>query len=227
MHFEAACVTRLKPTVQKAVPINDRSLLIVSGMGIDAAAQGARKLVAAGADCLLSFGCSGALTEELRAGELVQPDKVYATDREYTPRASLPEAARQRLSRAGVVIRTGALVCHDRMIASAAAKRQAHSTTGAVTVDMESAGVLETAEDSGLPAYVLRVIVDGATETIPAAVSRNIDRFGRVRKLRLAIALVKAPAQIPALARLGKASVRATQTMRVVSRALFGRAVAQ
>lgn len=222
MCFEAACVVGKKPVVRQVLAINERSVMIVSGMGINAAAQGARQLVAAGADCLVSFGCGGALVAALRPGNLVQPDKVYAPDREYAPQASLPAPARQRLSRAGLVLRVGPLLCRDRLLVDAAAKREAHSTTGAVAVDMESAGILAVAGDCSLPAIVLRVIVDSVAQTVPPSIRRNIDCFGRVRHLGLTAALVRAPAQIPALVRLGEANVRAARAMKLVARELVG-----
>ena len=222
MYFEAAAFTAGKPAAQQPVELNEKTLLVVSGMGRERARQAARRLAAENADRLISFGSAGALSPELRPGDLVQAQQVREAGREYAASAALPAAVVERLSRKNVTVHTGALAHSEEPVAGTSAKLALFERTGALAVDMESAGVIEAAEHGGLPACVLRVITDPADMTLPAAALRRVDDFGKADVMGLGIDLVTSPGQIPALLRLACASRRAAVTMKLAARALLG-----
>ena len=111
----------------------------------------------------------------------------------------------------------GALACAGEPIAGAGAKRELFARSGALAVDMESAGVFDAAQRNGLPALALRVIVDAAHVTLPGAVLWRVDDFGDVNTRGLALDLARSPGQIPAVMRLACAARRAGRTMRQVA----------
>jgi hypothetical protein len=49
---------------------------------------------------------------------------------------------------------------------------------GADAVDMESYGWMECAGEAGVPAYVARVISDGAGDALPPEILGFVDRYG-------------------------------------------------
>ncbi|HZC87472.1 MAG TPA: hypothetical protein VE266_10795, partial [Steroidobacteraceae bacterium] len=58
----------------------DGTLLILSGVGSAAAANGARRLLDAGARALLSWGLAGGLDPSLTAGTVVLPREVISPE---------------------------------------------------------------------------------------------------------------------------------------------------
>ena len=218
---EARCFTTGELPPQQPVEPGANALLIVSGMGRQRARQAAQQLIDAGADCLTLFGVAGALAPTLEPGALVVPEQALAEEEKYAVNATLPASFRERLTATGIRIHAGSVLCVAHPVASVADKRALHARTGALAVDMESAGVLEAARDYGLPALLLRVIIDAAHIALPDAVLRRVDVFGEVDATGLALRLAKSPAEIPAVLRLASASRRATRVMQQVAAALL------
>ncbi len=216
LHSEARCFTPRTLPAQQPVELNEKTLLILSGMGREPARRAAQKLVEAGADCLAGFGTAGALAPALRPGDLVLAQEVSEAGKKYAASAELTASVRERLSRNGVTVQTGTLACAAEPVATVEAKRELFGQTGAIAVDMESAGVLDAARRNSLPAFVLRVIIDAAHVALPDAVLRRVDEFGEVDLPGLALDLARSPGQIPAVIRLACAARRAGRTMKRV-----------
>jgi adenosylhomocysteine nucleosidase len=183
----------------------DGALLVVSGIGRSAAAPAARRLVLAGVTALASYGMAGGLDPTLICGAVLLPEEVAAaggadsrvvlpTSREWRQqlRAALP---------ASCIVCGGTLLTSERPLGRPGAKVAAWRQTGAVGVDMESATIAQVAAQAGLPFIALRVIVDTATDELPAAVIAA-SAGGRLRIGRLAAGLARAPADVGALIRL-------------------------
>lgn len=216
LHSEARCFKPGKLPVQQPVELNEKTLLILSGMGRERARQAAQKLVEAGADCLAGFGTAGALAPELRPGDLVLAEEVSEAEKKYAASAELSATVREWLSRYGTTVHTGTLAGATQPVATVAAKQDLFAQTGAIAVDMESAGVLDAARRNGLPAFALRVIIDAAHVALPVAVLQRVDEFGEVDVPGLALDLARSPGQIPAVMRLACAARRAGRTMKRV-----------
>lgn len=214
LHTEARCFTPGTLPAQQPVELDEKSLLILSGMGREPARRAAQKLVEAGADCLAGFGTAGALAPELKPGDLVLAEEVSEAGKKYAASAELSASVRERLSRNGITVQTGTLACAAEPVATVEAKRELFGQTGAIAVDMESAGVFDAARRNGLPAFVLRVIIDAAHVALPDIALQRVDEFGEVDAPGLALDLARSPGQIPAVIRLACAARRAGRTMR-------------
>ena len=217
-----------KLPVRQPVRLNERSFMILSGMGRDRAKQAAQALVGEDVDCLVSFGTAGALSPVLSPGDLVLPQEVVCRGKSdpdetriYPANTDLPAQARQRLSRQNIPVHTGPLACTDEAVSSSAGKRRLFEQTGAIAVDMESAGVLEAAQENGLQSFAARVIVDPADLALPEIVLRRVDDYGRLNDLALGLRLATSPGQIPDMLRLARASRQAGKTMRLAARELL------
>ena len=221
LYFEASAFTAGKLPAQQPVKLNEQTLLIVSGMGRERAKLAAHKLIEENADCLISFGSAGALSPELKPGDLVLAEAVRDTGKTCAATASLPAPVRKRLSRNNVTVHAGMLAHSEEPVADTNTKLKLFERTGAVAVDMESAGVLDAAEHAGLPVSILRVITDSADMMLPASILRRIDDFGRLNAPGLGLDLATSPGQIPAAIRLGCASRRAAGTMKLVAHELL------
>jgi adenosylhomocysteine nucleosidase len=195
----------------------DGNLLAISGMGPDAAARAARALIAAGARNLLSFGLAGALDPRLRAGTVLLAETVldgsgtaYPTCAPWRERLALVAASR------GVV--GGAMLSVAQPLLSAATKAQARTGSGACAVDMESFAIGTVAAQQGANFAVARVVVDTAADSVPHSVTVATGARGEVNYRRLAISVLGAPWEIPALLRLSRRYRAAMDSLRFLGR---------
>jgi adenosylhomocysteine nucleosidase len=210
----------------KGVPRNplvtrlaDGTLLSICGMGAAAAAAGAGALIDAGAGALVSWGMAGGLDPSLTCGRIFLPGEVSATDgapiatsRRWREHVSAALALRQPLA-------GGRLLTSPRAIASAAAKAALFRETGAAAVDMESRAVAQVALSHEAPFIAVRVIVDGASDALPAAVSEAADANGQLRVGRLMARMLLAPAELRSLLRLARRYSTANRVLAAVARA--------
>lgn len=213
LYPEAACLTKRKPAPQEPVALERGVLLVVSGAGRRRAQQAAGRLAEEKVDCLLSFGCAGGLAPALKAGDLAQPSAALSDGASHKATACLPAAALERLARRRIAIHHGAVATVDQAAATPLDKQALLRRTDAVCVDMESAAILETAAKRGIPAFVLRAILDTADMTLPPAALRRADEFGQLNGLALLADLARAPGQLGPLLRLIRAWGRARKTL--------------
>jgi adenosylhomocysteine nucleosidase len=197
--------------------IGDGTLVAVSGMGRTAAVGAAGALVDAGATALVSWGLAGGLDPRLRAGTICLPGVVvsrdgatFATDVHW--REILAAAISQHLR-----VVSGRLLTSAVAIEDVAAKAAAFAETGAVAVDMESAGVAQIAASKRLPFVVVRAIVDTAGDTLPRAVMAAGTQ-GRVRLARLLFGIMRAPREIAPVMRLAQRYRAAIRALGAVAR---------
>ena len=175
---------------------------VAAGGGLPAGAtDAAERLVVAGAAALVSFGLCGGLRPGLAAGAILVPRRVctshdcHETDRDLS--AALGGWSGDVLWAA------------DAVVASAADKRVLHAASGADAVDLESGAVAAVAHRHGLPFAVLRAVCDPAESTLPPAALLALDQAGAIGLWRVAVSLLAAPTQLPALLRLARDAGRA------------------
>ena len=184
--------------------LTDGALLIVSGVGMAAAREGARQLAAAGAKALVSWGLAGALDPALAAGTLVLASEVVSPEggRSLTARRWREQLAAAIAGRHPLCC--GRLLTTWEPIRSAADKALAFRQTGAAAVDMESAAVAAVAADARLDFLVVRAIVDSAADTLPQAVIDATPTGTRAMHVAtLLSSLARSPGEVPGLIRLG------------------------
>jgi adenosylhomocysteine nucleosidase len=187
-------------------------------MGSSAAAAGSSALIEAGATALASWGMAGGLDPTLDAGAILLPTEVIGSDRQSFNTAP---AWRDRLSRAVAAfapVRSGRLLTSARAIGSVADKAELFRTTGAAAVDMESAAVGEVAARHQLPFIAVRVVVDGATDVLPRAVTAAADNEGHLQIWRLIGALALAPNELAPLIRLARRYRAANRSLAAIAR---------
>ena len=112
---------------------------------------------------------------------------------------------------------SGTLLTSAEAIEDVAAKAAAFAETGAVAVDMESAGVAQIAASKRLPFVAVRAIVDTAGDTLPRAVMAA-GTEGRVRLARLLFGIVRSPREIAPVMRLAQRYRAATRALGAVAR---------
>ncbi|MFT3976546.1 MAG: phosphorylase [Sphingomonas bacterium] len=167
----------------------------VIGGGVAAQLEARLEAAANGfAGVLLSCGIAGALSPELKAGDVVIDGDGAAL---ATLRCALPDAV------------VGRIVGGDAILASAAAKRALRDATGGVAVDMESHVAMRVARRHGLPFAAVRVISDGAADDLPPAALVGMRPDGGMALGAVLASLARNPRQLAALIHTGRQADRA------------------
>jgi nucleoside phosphorylase len=134
-------------------------------------------------DVLFIIGLAGALTPDLKTGEVVFYDTCFAfrpqfgaevgTGADTTSDAAgvcdfqVSSSLRQLLLEDGLICTFGAGLTLDFMVTSAEEKLAMGESYGAAAVDMESYDFINVATQFGLPVVTLRVILDEAQQKTP------------------------------------------------------------
>ena len=175
-----------------------------AGADLARAALVANQLVADGAQAMLSFGIAGALTPDLRSGDVVVADRIVlpgggtiTTDPLW--RQAIAHAAMD----CGLSMRIAGVAGSDTVIANAAAKAELAGRSLAAAVDMESHIVAVAAQRAGLPVMAVRAIADRAEHDVPTVALDAIGPDGRARLARIIAGVWSSPSEWPALWQLG------------------------
>jgi adenosylhomocysteine nucleosidase len=200
---------------------------IATGLGIRRAADTARRAMQsfASPDLVIATGLTGALSEELKPGDLVLADRLIL-DRERPDLAptmiEIPPADLDRfkaaLERPRLRFATGAILTAAGVLKDGAAKRAARSASGALAVDMESAAVAAEAARRGVRFACVRAVLDTVDEEIVGAELAGPD--GEVRPLAAAGFVLRNPAAVVGLARMMRSLNRATAALAAALEAL-------
>lgn len=97
----------------------------------------------------------------------------------------------------------------DTPLLTVDAKRSLRDRTGASLVDTESHVFASICEAHGWDWTIIRGVSDGPDDVLPDHVSQWIDDEGRTRAVRVALDLLRRPALIPQVSRLGRSTRRA------------------
>ena len=160
----------------------------------------------------VSFGIAGGLAPALVPGDLVIDGEE----------AGLVATLTDALRSAGLRVQPGKVETRDIPLADPHAKALLHARTGALAVDMETAGLIGAAESARAPWLVLRAIADPADTALPAFALAGMDEHGSIRVDRVLAALVTNPRDVSALFALARQSGAARRTLIVTARELAG-----
>jgi hopanoid-associated phosphorylase len=145
---------------------------------------------------IISFGISGGLHPELVAGDWVVASSVRHGDRIFETDSNWTQELVRRLPGAILADVAGS----DILVPTPADKARLHKT-GVVAVDMESHIAAEIAATHGIPFASCRVVIDSAHRTLPPATVMALDSEGAVDVLAVMRSVMRAPGQLPDLAR--------------------------
>jgi adenosylhomocysteine nucleosidase len=208
-------------SLRRAVAHGAPWLIVRSGPGEARAAAAAEQALRAGAAGLVSWGLAGGLDEAAEPGTVIVPRRILTIAGAPVGAAAAWHA---RLAALGDELRvsTGDLLTVGEALQLPAAKRAARAGTGAVAVDMESAGIAAVAARAGVPFAALRVIVDGVADALPSGAEHWVDERGR-RRLAPVLRAVVTPREWRALATLARRFAVASRVLERLVAALVRR----
>jgi hopanoid-associated phosphorylase len=146
---------------------------------------------------LISFGICGALSPELKPGDVVVAARVTAQGWRYGADPVWTAHLTGAMPSAHLVDIAG----EDVMVGDVAAKQALRASTGAAAVDMESHVVARLAHRAGRPFVVARAVSDAADQALPRAALAGLKANGQPNLAGVLGSLALNPGQLPALMR--------------------------
>ncbi len=156
-------------------------------------------------DALFIIGLAGALSPDLKTGEVIFYDTCFVFRPEFGMAAKLPpsdqssvcdfqvsSSLRQLLMEEGLACMFGAGLTLDFMVTTPEEKLAMGESYGAAAVDMESHDLITVGTQFGLPVIVLRVILDEATQKTPDF-NLALDAAGRMNNAKAFFSMLLRP----------------------------------
>ncbi len=199
--------------------------LAYSGAGANNAETAAQLLITQGATQLISWGCAGALSVNLKSGDLVLADTLIDAEGEtIAVNADWYRQARLLLSKlaceSGFALRCGDLLESKTLVSTSRDKQHLHQQTNAIALDMESITVAKVARQHALPFLAIRAIADPVTMDLPKAISHALNQQGDVEIGKLLRFLLTHPSELKGLITLGQHFNAAKRTLKLVAKQL-------
>jgi adenosylhomocysteine nucleosidase len=193
-------------------------LVEIAGIGIENAARASHRLVAQGAEGLISWGTAAALDPRLQPGALIVYEAAVAPDARHECDKTWRAALARSLSALDPTSETGFTA--KRPIAAAIEKAAIRERFDCAVLDMESSAVGECAAAAGIPFVVLRAIVDPMDFDIPHAALRALEHGGKPRAWPVVRGLLRRPRELLALLKLLRCYRLSLARLRLAARAL-------
>ncbi len=216
---EISSLTGKKVNKGDCVFINEQTLLCCSGAGPVNAAKASKLLIEKGAERLISWGCAAALEQQLKPGDLLLPEQLFAENKQRIAIES-PWLKHITQSLANLKPTVTMLAESSVIVAESKAKQQIHQQSKAVALDMESIAVAQTAIRHRLPVAVIRCIADPVSMSLPKAVSYALNDEGDVVLSKLLWFLLTHPTELPGLIKLGQHFSAAKNKLKLVAKQL-------
>jgi adenosylhomocysteine nucleosidase len=193
-----------------------RPHLVVAGPGAPTAQATVDRLIAEGAEAILSFGLAGGLDPGIPPGALIVPEGVLLPDQDGLKVLETDRRWRGRLVNllsSGVEVRENPLLCSFEPVLGVADKAKLHQDSEAGAVDMESALIAHAAVKRGVPFLALRAVSDCAATAIPAAAAAAMTKSGRLNFWPIIVALATGQLKLFDLLHIGQQSQLATTNL--------------
>ena len=178
-------------------------LLACAGAGPQNAEAAAERLVAEGAERLISWGCAAALVETLAPGDLTLVDSLISDQMEHLDLQSPWLTDARDILRGFHPHTTGRLAESHTVVSLAVEKIDLHHRTQATVLDMETVAVAKVALQNNIPFLAIRAIADPVNMNLPRAIAHSLSSEGEVMLPRLLAYLAGHPSELAGLIKLG------------------------
>jgi adenosylhomocysteine nucleosidase len=178
---------------------------------------------------VLSVGFSGALSDDLYAGDLVlarkvllaKSDAAIEVSREYSRMAedAINESAMPYVHRDSITA--------PNVVRTRAEKDALAQTYRVQAVDMEDYWVGLAAVQAGVPFLSVRAVLDMAHQELPSYVEELLLKKEQGQGLRIVLDSLARPARIPKLLSLARQSQKAQKSLGVFARTFVNKAVSR
>ncbi len=185
-----------------------------SGMGPTNARRAALKLIDIGVTRLISWGCSAALADELKAGDLIIPVEFIEENHYDRNLHFLWQRHAAYVLGDFFPLHVGRLIESSKIISSCHSKLLIKKDCDGDLLDMESTAIAKFAHEKKIPFLAVRAIVDTSRMSLPKAIEFSADMEGKIELRKLLFYITKHPFEIPKLIKLGLHFYAAQRTLR-------------
>lgn len=218
---------RFEKSIFYQADLKDRPVLFVqTGIGRENAAKAVTHLLqTVNVNTLVSSGVAGGIREGIHVGDLIFAEHVYYCRQSDGEGERLPvgpalpcngeliRLAQELSVRLGAAYHNGDVLTVDKVVAHAETKREMGSQGSFIAVDMESAGIAQTARDYGKDFVVIRSVSDDVADDLAIDSDNLITDAGKVRISHLAMNIMRDPKQLANLRRLNTQTKRAARCL--------------
>jgi adenosylhomocysteine nucleosidase len=204
--------------------LGDGGACYVAQTGVGPAQAAAAVAAAPDARLALAVGCAGGLVHGLVPGDLIAATEVLRLDaggRVAERFAAVTRPLAAWATGRGFMVQAGPVASSSTVLSCADEKRVV-AKTGALVVEMESAGVADVARRRGMSFAAVRVVLDGAADAVPVGGGIVDERTGDIRPWRAALVLASQPWRWPAIARIARQQRVADRRLRALLAMLLG-----
>lgn len=167
-----------------------------TGIGINRARKGTNFIIQRfKPELIISAGHGGALSPELRVGDIVIGEWVMSTKKNQR------KLLFKNIPGALGGFRRGGIVTENRFVYASSDKRRLYEQSGALSVDMETWGIVESTEKSNVQIISLRSISDEYCDEVPN-LGYIYDKRGILRKGRALNYFLSNPSHLYTYAKL-------------------------
>jgi adenosylhomocysteine nucleosidase len=195
-------------TVYCSTSAAGQHVAVQTGVGRTRAAAATRLLIERfSPQGIVSFGFAGGLVAELARGTLIIGTEVVCEDwaRQWTVACrNLAEQFRVAADAEGLLTHQGILFTSRQLVTDPTAKAQLRAESGACAVDMETAAIVEAADEAGLPWVAVRAIVDSASDALSPVCLATLREDGHVAMGRLLWMIGRSPPVLRHIIRLAR-----------------------
>jgi adenosylhomocysteine nucleosidase len=217
---ELGTLTSKKIDKGYCVFISDATVLAYSGAGANNAQTASELLIEHGATRLISWGCAAALSSTLNPGDLVLPDTLIDVDGIQIGIDPDWHGYTKNLLSTTLEVHTGSLAESKSIVSTSQDKKQQHTQTGAIALDMESIAIAKVARQHKLPFLAIRAIADPVNMDLPRAINHSLSNEGDIVLSKLLLFIALHPTELPGLIKLGLHFNAAKNTLKLVAQQL-------
>ena len=210
------------PGLGQHISENNTTSVIQCGIGCDTM-LGAAASRLKDSSIVGNIGVSGGLAPDLVPGMVILGDRILTGEKNsttyqdtYIPSAQLLDIVERVLKKNGLPYRRGTILCKEQPLDNMEKKAFAYLETGALAVDMESAGAAEAARRKVLPFFCIRIICDPAGRKVEKDLFAGVDSQGNSRPMRLINPLIRHPGLLVPLLIMARDFTLALANMRRV-----------
>lgn len=198
MPAEARCFSPSFRSIGTIYPLNEKTLVAVSGMG-KLVSQAAQNLIQQKVRCLISCGTAVGLAPHIKPGTLCIPHQIVSNNQElYHCDPDLRQRVVTCLN-GTVSLEEGNLVHTPTILQTTQEKHALYQHSAAIASDMESLFIAQEAQKHQIPFVALRVVIDDAHFTMPKQLTQSISPQGEVALRKLLLHLCKQPSLLSPL----------------------------
>lgn len=215
---ELTTLTSKKIDKGQCIFLGDNVMVSHSGAGSENARSSAEQLISQGATRLISWGCAAGLSASVQPGDLIVADQLI--DAEYNEIAVNSDwrnysihILKQQTGKKHIDVQGGPIAESKRLISDSDDKKQYHTKTGALALDMESAAIAKVARLHNLEFLAIRAIADPVTMNLPKSINYSLSNEGEILMGKLLRYLALHPSELPGLVRLGLHFNQAKRTL--------------